>query len=62
MINMSTSEQKFIDLMKQITAYSEAIALIHWDLRTHAPKKGIDQRSKHSAYSLKVTELQRWDY
>ena len=59
---MSTSEQKFIDLMKQITAYSEAIALIHWDLRTHAPKKGMDQRSETiSLLSETVTELQRSD-
>lgn len=41
-----TIEQQFLDLMKEITAYQEALALIHWDLRTKIPKKGMEQRSE----------------
>ena len=37
---------KFLDYVKKMQAYSEAISLIYWDLRTGAPKKGIDQRSQ----------------
>lgn len=57
-----TSEDKFIDLMKELTAYSETIALINWDLRTKIPKKGANQRSealgflaKH-VYQLKTSD------
>jgi carboxypeptidase Taq len=38
--------QEFLDYMKKIQAYSEAIGLMYWDLRTGAPKKGADQRSQ----------------
>src|SRR3954464_12868158 len=39
-------EKDFIDYVKKITAYNEALALIYWDLRTGAPKKGVQQRSE----------------
>jgi len=42
---MTSAEQKFIQIMKEITAYDEAISLIGWDLRTYIPKKGMDHRS-----------------
>jgi carboxypeptidase Taq len=42
---MST-EQKFLDLLKKISSYNEAIGLMYWDLRTGAPKKGAEQRSE----------------
>ena len=59
---MTNTEQKFIDLMKQISAYSEAIGLIQWDLRTHIPPKGMEQRSETiSLLSEKVTQLKRSD-
>lgn len=38
--------QEFLDYMKKIQAYTEAIGLMYWDLRTGAPKKGADQRSQ----------------
>ncbi|WP_075617716.1 carboxypeptidase M32 [Paenisporosarcina indica] len=38
--------EKFLEYVKKMQAYSEAINLIYWDLRTGAPKKGIDQRSQ----------------
>lgn len=57
---MTRTEQNFLNLMKQISAYSEAISLIHWDLRTHIPQKGMEQRSETiSLLSEKVTELKR---
>ncbi|WP_108671173.1 carboxypeptidase M32 [Peribacillus acanthi] len=39
-------EQEFLDYVKKMTAYNEALSLIFWDLRTGAPKKGIEQRSE----------------
>jgi carboxypeptidase Taq len=39
-------EKEFLDYVKKMTAYNEALGLIFWDLRTGAPKKGIDQRSE----------------
>lgn len=39
-------EQEFLDYVKRISAYGEALSLIYWDMRTGAPKKGIEQRSE----------------
>ncbi len=39
-------EQEFLDYVKKMGAYKEALGLIYWDLRTGAPKKGVDQRSE----------------
>lgn len=39
-------EKEFLDYVKKMTAYNEALGLIFWDLRTGAPKKGTDQRSE----------------
>lgn len=41
----STWEQ-FQDLLRKIKSYHEAVALMHWDLRTGAPKKGAQGRSE----------------
>lgn len=38
-------EKQFTDHMKKIIAYNEAVSLLYWDLRTGAPKKGVDLRS-----------------
>ncbi|WP_151735162.1 carboxypeptidase M32 ['Paenibacillus yunnanensis' Narsing Rao et al. 2020] len=35
----------FKALLGKIQAYNEAIALMHWDLRTGAPRKGVEMRS-----------------
>ena len=40
------TEKQFLDYVKKMTAYGEALSLIYWDLRTGAPKKGIEQRSE----------------
>ncbi|WP_409301302.1 carboxypeptidase M32 [Peribacillus sp. SCS-155] len=39
-------EKEFLDYVRKIAAYGEAISLIYWDLRTGAPKKGVEQRSE----------------
>lgn len=36
----------YVDLLKKIKSYDEAVALMHWDLRTGAPRKGAEARSE----------------
>lgn len=44
--NEMSVEQSFLDYVKKIGAYEEALGVLYWDMRTGAPKKGIDQRSE----------------
>jgi len=44
--SIAAVEKQFLAYVKKISAYNEALALIYWDLRTGAPKKGIDQRTE----------------
>ncbi|MFT8321188.1 MAG: carboxypeptidase M32 [Bacillus sp. (in: firmicutes)] len=44
--SMKIVENDFLDYVKKMGAYNEALALIYWDLRTGAPKKGLDQRTE----------------
>lgn len=37
--------EQFSELLAKISGYSEAIELMHWDLRTGAPRKGVEVRS-----------------
>ncbi|KYD09218.1 carboxypeptidase M32 [Heyndrickxia sporothermodurans] len=39
-------EKEFLEYVKKMQAYNEALGLIYWDLRTGAPKNGVDQRSE----------------
>ncbi|MEO4052954.1 carboxypeptidase M32 [Solibacillus sp. CAU 1738] len=39
-------EQQFIDYVKKMQNYGEALSVIYWDMRTGAPKKGIPQRAE----------------
>jgi carboxypeptidase Taq len=41
-----TTEEKFLALVKKMSAYSEALSIMYWDMRTGAPKKGIPTRSE----------------
>ena len=41
-----TTEEKFLELLKKMSAYGEAISIMYWDMRTGAPKKGIPARSE----------------
>ncbi|KGE17625.1 carboxypeptidase M32 [Paenibacillus wynnii] len=38
--------EKFSALLSKISGYNEAIGLLHWDLRTGAPRKGAEVRSR----------------
>ncbi|GIP32567.1 carboxypeptidase M32 [Paenibacillus sp. J2TS4] len=38
--------EEFHKLIKKMNAYEEAIGLMHWDLRTGAPKKAVEGRSE----------------
>ncbi|ANU28135.1 carboxypeptidase M32 [Planococcus versutus] len=39
-------EKRFTEHFSKIKGYEEAIALLYWDLRTGAPKKGVELRSE----------------
>jgi len=39
-------EKKFLNYVKKMTSFNEALGLMYWDLRTGAPSKGVDQRSE----------------
>ena len=36
----------FIAQIKQIKSYEEALGVLYWDLRTGAPRKGMEVRSE----------------
>ncbi|MBM7647943.1 carboxypeptidase Taq [Bacillus ectoiniformans] len=44
MKNREDTEKNFLEYIKKMQAYKEALHLIFWDLRTGAPKKGSQQR------------------
>lgn len=57
-----TTEQKFLELLKEQSSYGEAIGLMAWDMRTKAPRKGIEGRSEViGVMSQKVHEIQTSD-
>ncbi|OZM57333.1 carboxypeptidase M32 [Lottiidibacillus patelloidae] len=39
-------EASFLEFVNKMSSYNEALGLIYWDLRTGAPKKGMEQRSE----------------
>lgn len=39
-------KEAFIDYVKKMQNYSEALSVIYWDMRTGAPKKGLAQRAE----------------
>lgn len=43
---MKEVEKSFLEYLKKMSGYQEAIGLMYWDLRTGAPKKGVEQRSE----------------
>ncbi|WP_274650633.1 carboxypeptidase M32 [Paenibacillus humicola] len=65
--NAETALQKFTDRIKQIKSYEEALGVLYWDLRTGAPRKGVEARSEAigmlSAQSFQLAtapELGEW--
>ncbi|MCA0983068.1 carboxypeptidase M32 [Halobacillus yeomjeoni] len=56
------TEEKFMALLKEEASYGEAIGLMAWDMRTKAPKKGMDNRSEVlGVLAQKVHEIQTSD-
>ncbi|MCY8933375.1 carboxypeptidase M32 [Bacillus atrophaeus] len=45
-MELHTYEKEFFDLLKKISHYEEAVVLMHWDLRTGAPKNGAEDRAE----------------
>src|SRR3569832_1130646 len=45
----------FKDKIKQIKSYDEALGVLYWDLRTGAPRKGVNTRSE--AIGVLSTEM-----
>ncbi|PGY14064.1 carboxypeptidase M32 [Bacillus sp. AFS031507] len=45
-LNYELLEKEFLDYVKKMSAYNEALGLVYWDLRTGAPKQGVEQRSE----------------
>ncbi|BAK18141.1 Zn-dependent carboxypeptidase [Solibacillus silvestris StLB046] len=39
-------QQTFINYVKKMQNYSEALSVIYWDMRTGAPRKGLEQRAE----------------
>ncbi|MBS4199461.1 carboxypeptidase M32 [Bacillus sp. FJAT-49732] len=46
MPEMLEIEKEFLQYVKKMQAYEEALGLMYWDLRTGAPKNGVEQRSQ----------------
>lgn len=38
--------QEYLELLKKMKNYEEALGVLYWDMRTGAPKKGMEQRSE----------------
>ncbi|AZB43286.1 carboxypeptidase M32 [Bacillus sp. FJAT-42376] len=61
-MNKEQLEVRFYELLQKIESYNEALNVMFWDLRTGAPKKGVDQRSKtigvlsSEAFRLKTSD------
>ncbi len=54
-MNTCETERRFLDYVKKMMNYEEALNLMFWDLRTGAPKNGVEQRSE--VISMLSTEL-----
>jgi carboxypeptidase Taq len=52
---MEATLQAFRELIAKIKSYEEAVSVMHWDMRTGAPKKGITSRSE--AVGVLSTEM-----
>ncbi|WP_066061137.1 carboxypeptidase M32 [Neobacillus soli] len=45
-MNVTQVEKEFLEYVKKMSSYNEALGVIYWDLRTGAPKQGVEQRSE----------------
>lgn len=46
MSELASIERQFLDYVAKMVSFNEALGLMYWDLRTGAPKKGVEQRSE----------------
>ncbi|KQO17149.1 carboxypeptidase M32 [Paenibacillus sp. Leaf72] len=45
-VHNSKALAPFLETVKKLKAYGEALGVLYWDLRTGAPRKGMDMRSE----------------
>lgn len=45
-MEIKEKEQQFLNYLQKMKSYEEAINVMYWDLRTNAPKKGVEGRSE----------------
>ncbi|WP_412860252.1 carboxypeptidase M32 [Cytobacillus horneckiae] len=45
MTTINQVEEGFLSFIQKMVAYNEALSVMYWDLRTGAPKQGVEQRS-----------------
>ncbi|MHA1864577.1 MAG: hypothetical protein ACTSWA_12470, partial [Candidatus Thorarchaeota archaeon] len=45
---------KLLDKMRTINQFGTGIGIIHWDLQTHMPPRGLHQRSEQLAVTSKI--------
>jgi carboxypeptidase Taq len=45
-MNHMQSLNEYIELMKKMRSYEEALGVLYWDMRTGAPRKGMDARAE----------------
>ena len=49
MMSINTYEKEFLETLKKISRYEQAINVMYWDMRTGAPRKGRKAALKLSA-------------
>nr|WP_091271141.1 carboxypeptidase M32 [Alteribacillus persepolensis] len=49
-VSIQETENAFFEHMKKLSSFEQAMGLLHWDARTHAPKKGSKARSEALGY------------
>ncbi len=45
-MSVAELEKEFLQYVRKMSSYNEALGLIYWDLRTGAPKQGVEKRSE----------------
>lgn len=60
--NIERIEKEFLNYVKKMSTYHEALSLIYWDMRTGAPKQGVERRSEvigmlsSEAFQMSISE------
>lgn len=61
-MSIKETEENFREYLRKMANYNEAIMLMAWDLRTGAPRKGVEQRSNaigqlsEEVYKMSISE------